>query len=436
MAVLAMSVGCSKNDNSVVNGNNSESTIVDEVKVDQEEVIEITADDFKAFFEALYGYNEETLMALNENNDINYTGYIENLVMYKKSMKEGIGEFFTKSLAKQLETQQSKLQIDLPKKVFINGYVVNATGKIEKLEIDSIREIGDNKIYEIGVTSTNNVEPADEFYSQYSWSDERGYYIKGAGAVPSGVIAQETAQSNLFMYANQSNSKDKIKLVSRYWVEINEKEPVKDMKFAINGLTQSGSFEVATENKGELTNTQYIERIPYYDQVTDAQKKMMLNVFTKIMGQPRDVFSYYKEVSDSTFEYYKTFWSDLDLSEIIQVDEKTYKSAFATTINPYKDNIIEIKLNDKTVSAVPSIYSTQLQPTFIVTLPVKALLKNNAVVYYNYKYFVSTENNKVEAIQFIKMDKSSEAEYNGEVAAEPTSEDQTTVPAGDAAPTN
>ena len=427
MTVLAMSVGCSKSENPSVAATPQEAVPITEVtSTEQEEVIEITADDFKPFFETLYGYSEDVLMTLNENNDINYIGYTNNLEVYKKEIKQGIGKFFTEDLLKKLDEQQDKLELDVPKKVLLNGYVADAVGKIENVEIKSIRDLGENKVYEVAITSTNNVEPEDDFNKTYIWSRERGYYIKREGGV--GESAPSINQS--FMYANQSNAVDKIKLVSHYWVEINDQEAGKGVPFTVAGLRQAGGLDVPLENKGWIGNTQYVERIPYYEEVTEKQKQLILKVFSTMMKEPQETYYYYEKLMNASFDYYQTFWRDLHLSDSVALMEENYKNTFATTINPYKDNIIQLALNDKTVQIVPSIYSSQLQPTFIVTLPVKALLKDNSVVYYYYKYFISTENNKVEAIQFMKMEKITEEEY----LAESITEEEVVPAEGEVAP--
>lgn len=413
-AILAMSIGCSKSDNTPAVTTSQEVSTVEATSTEQEEVVEITADDFKPFVEALYGYSEDTLMTLNENNDINYVGYGDNLNTYKKEIKNGIGKYFTKELLQQLDKQQNKLELDIPKKVLVNGYVADAVGKIEKIEIKSIREIGENKIYELAITSINNVQPENDFYKTYSWNKERGYYIKSAIAIQEGVVSTASTDGT-FMYAKQPSVTDKIKLVNHYWVEIHEEETVNGSPFAIASLRQAGGFDVPQDDKGWIFNTQYVERLPYYEEVTDVQKRLILKAFSSLFSQPRETYYYYEKIMDANFEYYQTFWRDLNLTDSITLDEKNYKSTFATTINPYKDNTIEVSLNDKNIVVTPSIYSSQLQPTFIVTLPVKALLRDNSVVYYNYKYFVSTESNKIEAIQFMKMEKITEADYTTEL---------------------
>ena len=86
--------------------------------------------------------------------------------------------------------------------------------------------------------------------------------------------------------------------------------------------------------------------------------------------------------------------------------------------------MIQLKVDSKAIKLTPSIYSTAKQANFIVSIPAQALLKDNSQEYYDYKYFVSTENDKVEAVQFMKIDEHTEEAFKNENELEKESESE------------
>lgn len=423
VVLLAMSVGCSTKEETpgameAVNNDIEIQPVTIEATPTSEEtkILELSNEDFEPFFKALFSYSEEQFIKFNENPDVTYVGYFDNLKHYKDNIASGMGKFLSDDLNKKLETESNKLDIDLPKKVLINNYIVEACGKVEKVEIQSSRELGEHMMYEVAVTTTNKATPSSQFIRDYGWSEQLNYYeLKSSGIPVTELVVLE--QEPTYVYSQHENVSDYMKIISHYWVEVSPRKSG-SYTYQVEGLKQSGTFDVDIDLKQQLLNTQYIERIPYYDEVTDKQKKQVIKILSKLMNSSKETFNYYEKTYNGSFELFKNFWGSLNLADDITISEETFKQAFATNINPYKDNIVDLTLNDMKIKVVPSIYSTQLQPTFIVTLPVAVLLKDNATVYYYYKYMVCTEDNKVEAIQFIKMDEITQAEYEGEEAIE------------------
>lgn len=422
VVLLTMSVGCSKKEEEFVptatvsSDVEAQTVSTETIATEEAPVLELSNEDFEPFFRALFAYSEEQYTKFNENPDITYTGYFDNLKNYKDNITSGIGKFLSNDLNKKLGSESNKLDFDLPKKVLINEYIVEASGKVEKVEIQSSREIGEHMMYEVAVTTTNKIEPTSEFVKNYGWSEELGYYeLKSSGIAVTDLELEE--QKPTYVYTQHENVSDAMKIVSRYWVEVS---PSKSGPYTyyVEGLKQAGTFDVNIDLKQLVNNTQYVERVPYYEEVTDAQKKQIIKVLSKLMNSPKETYYYYEKAYKGSFALLQNFWSSLNLGEDMMIGEETYKQAFDSSINPYKDNIVGITINDKKIDIVTSIYSTQLQPTFIVTLPIETLLKDNSLVYYNYKYMVCTEDNKIEAIQFIKMDEITQAEYEGEELAE------------------
>lgn len=126
--------------------------------------------------------------------------------------------------------------------MLINDYVVNASGKIEKIEIESSRQMGESIVYEMAVTTNNDIQKSFEFAENYGWSDQLGYYTaKNSGLTLEAVEGGSKLIS--YIYANKDNVQDQMKLVSHYWVQVT-KDDTSEKTFLVEGLKQAGAFEV------------------------------------------------------------------------------------------------------------------------------------------------------------------------------------------------
>lgn len=423
MATCLLCAGCTTQDVAIKKAPIAKASAeLESLSSDSAPIIEITGKDLEPFFKDLFSYTEDELMSINQNPTIEYEGYFNVLDQYKKLVKSKLEKYLSKGLNEQLAATQVKLDFDLPSKVFTNEYVVDAGGKVEGVEIVSLRESGDRRIYKVNVVKSHFVTPIEQFSKEYVWDEQVGYYVKGIGNEEGIYSLPKDDYIPTYMYTSSKALRDSLKMVSQYWVEISLQE---DATFKVEGLKQSSSYELHGSGKNTIQNNQYVQRIPFYKEASTTERQTLLKVMTNIMTRPIESFNYFETVYKDSFALFSKMWDDFGIGEYIVSDDESYKVAFPKSINPYKDNIKDISINDKYIQTVPSIYSTELQPAFIVTIPSKVILKNDKEDYINYKYYVSMENEKVESIQFIKMDKITQEEYEtGDLIPEDKEEDK------------
>lgn len=418
LMLLVLCVGCGKETASVEKVD--EVVAVTTPKLETQETASaiegLTEEDFQPFFKALFGYSEDTFDKLNRNDEITFSGYMEDLNFYKEQINNGIGAYFSKSLKSQLMSESTPLDLDLPKKVKINDYVVEAAGKVEEVRIESSRESGENMIYEIAVTSTNKVMPIENFLNAYGWSTHLGYYAK-KGEVDDVVGVTLEGEEPSPIYASLENGQDQIKVVSQYWIEVSEPEKSSKLHYQVEGLKQAGNFDVDEDKKQGILNSQYIERVPYYKEVADGEKKVIVDVVAQLFNASKERYSYYEKTFETSYEQFQQGLAEMKIADKLNLDNATYKQAFPITINPYKDNITALEVDTQKIQILPSLYSTQYQPAFVVSIPVVAQKKDQEDAYFVYKYFIRMENQKIEAIQFMKMESLTKASYEGFSAA-------------------
>ena len=383
----------------------------------------LTDEELTPFFEALYSYSEEEFSRLNRNDKVSYGGYYEDLTYYKEKIDQKLSSYFSKALKKQLKDENTKLEFDLPKKTAIDDYIVDAKGRIEKVEIKASRSMGDHMIYEVAVTSSNGVVSKEQFRKKYGWSEALGYYVQ-EGEAQDRIPLRDIPEQPTYIYTASEAGQDQMKIVSHYWLEVSEPESGSKLNYQVEGLKQAGDYEVDEDVKQLLENAQYIERVPYYEAASEQQKKNIIDLMTKLFNASSETYQYYDKIFESSFEMYQHFWMDLGTDEEMILKAETFKEAFPRTISPYKANVIQLKVDSKAIKLTPSIYSTAKQANFIVSIPAQALLKDNSQEYYDYKYFVSTENDKVEAVQFMKIDEHTEEAFKNENELEKESESE------------
>lgn len=412
--LLSLSVGCGKESAEAIV---SVETTAPEIEM-QEAVDKFTAEDFKGFFKQYFSLTEDQILSLNRNYQTINSEYWTNLETYKKTILDVIGKYLAEEVKAKLSDQYLNSEIQLPKKMMINEYVTYGSGKVQELEISSTRPIGENMIYEIAVTTENEVQTINDFIKNYTWVEENAYYVLNANAgdlSQTGLkeeVANAVTSADNYTYASgaTSEAKDTIRLVQKYWIEV---EPGDTLK--IKSIQEADKLMVDESARMKVTNTQHVNRIPYYNEVNAREKSVIEKVFTQIMGGTKAFYTYYEKAADTSFESYQTLWKEMGLLNDIILEERNYSRTFADTMNPYKDNIIELTFKPQTMQITPSIYSTKMQPRFIVSMPIKALLSNNEIVYYNYKYFVGMDSGKIEFIEFMNMESLTEENYNAYV---------------------
>lgn len=420
-ALLAASmVGCSNN--KAVSDVPQETEVVAQVETtssesEQTKVLLLEDKDLEPFFKALFSFSEEQYNILNQYPSATYEGYFENLKTYRDEMKKTFDKFLTDERLALLKDQNVKLDFDLPKKVQINDYVVDAKGEVNEVKILSTRKLGEQYIYEVAVTTSNHVTPYNKFFEEYGWSDAIGYYQKRELGVDLSMYETSKHSEEVgYTLPNDENLVDAIKIKSVYWVYLVPDETFTDFK--VDTVKQGGTYEVNNDVKQKLDNANFIERVPYYDAASDAEQVLIKKVVKAMMTQPEESCRYFEKVYNESFELLERYWTDLGIGNEIMISEETYQQAFAPSIIPYKDQDSKLTYEESKLQIVPSIYSTQLQPSFVVSIPMSVLEKDNEQKYFNYKYYIETEDGKVEAIKYLKRVEMTQEEYEAEPIVE------------------
>lgn len=339
--------GCSPIENISLNSTHTvELCLEDSVSLDNREK------ELYNFFENYFSIDESILSRLHEVS-------IEDF--YRLYMDIIKGKFDSDTL----EVDESlgngiNYPIELPYKKLLNGYKVYGSGQLEEVRVQDIYHLAGEDLYDLEVISTHKMEEL-------------------------GSLDQERKLTN-----------DKIRLKQYFEVYVDKGENLKIKKLRYKTFLKS---DFQTENY--VLKTQSVTALPYYEEITEVDRRCIEQVFKKLMTLPPMMYIYYDEVYTISSEKFADFWRNIELLNLVSIEE-SYRDAYPISINPYKEDIIQIESLGE-ISIEPSCYGTQLKPCFIVTIPTKALLANHQIVYYNYKYFIGIKKNKIEFINFMSI---------------------------------
>lgn len=405
--MLLISSGCTKEVPQEVIPIPDESTVCE-----VDEIIEQPKKEaFEAFFKQYFSFTEEEILELNKVYNLSDSAYKQQLQRREKLAKKKLGDYLAKELSVRLETEYVRDRLQLPRKILVDAYVTCGHSKVEGIEIKPIDYKEESIVYEVAVTTIEDVMPIENFINDYIWDDNLHYYIKkeGQGNKQQLGLSHEYIEKDNYTYARKltKGEKDQIKLKQKYWIEA-----LKTTTLQIKSIEEASPLVCDEVSRGKVMNGQHIERMPYYDEVSDHQTGCLKRVFIRLMEADKGFYEALvmaqKIDSNACYDVLKT----IGLANDFMIDDKTYKKVFMSEVNPYKDNIIQLTLVPGIIGITPSLYSTKLQPRFMISMPIKALLSNNEIVYYNYKYFVGMDDDKIEFITFMNMELLTEEEYN------------------------
>lgn len=344
-------------------------------------------EDLRNFFEDYFSFSIEELMILNQSRVLTDELYWKQLdEYYAPLIEEKIGKYLTDELREQIKYNYRTEEIELPKWILINGYIVSGGGQVHQINLQNTTAREDKIIYQVQVTTTHSIVSLERFNEQYKWEEVAGYYIPRDKAP--GIQSYETGGLT-----------DEIKLQQSFLITVdNSKDEFKICRINTNAL-----WQVIGEEKQSLLNTQYVERMPYYEEVSEEEIGILKKLFTILFEKDIQAYKYYENAYDSGYRLFEKMWQEWQLGEIIRAEASSYQQDFPKNISPYKDRAKYLKADLDNMRVQTSVYSTLKQPYFIISLPVQALLYNNQIVYYNYKYFVGMKENKVEFMQFMSM---------------------------------
>lgn len=362
MVVLILSAGCSQfsTQKAIQLVEETQTPIAAEEPVTE---LKLTEEGFRAFFNDYFSFTEEALLVLKPKHQATDEAYWDSLTEdYRPLIQQKLGSYMAEELLTKLETQYLYDEMDLPKEIQLNNYRVAGEAKVHDIQINAIRQLEDQFVYEIVVVTTHKCYPENQGY--------------------------------LF-----SSEEDEMKLEQHFLVTAKAQNPLK-----ITSIKHATSWGVNAVQKQDWLDSQYITRVPYEIAPTTDEITFLTNLFTTLMQAPRGTYEYYRVAYETSASALLKMWENLGFEQGFKINQDDYQMAFSPILSPYKDEINTLTVYKEHLQIKPSVYSTKRQPRFIVTIPVEALLNNYQIVYYNYQYYVGMEENKVEFIQFIKME--------------------------------
>lgn len=388
---------------------------------------EVTEAGLKLFFTEYFSLSEDEILLLNQNPPLIDSAYWDNYKSYKEKLTSRIGHYLSPSAKEKIEGQYRTYDFHFPKKLQLNEYVTFGPAVVEEVHIVDARLSGENSVYQVAVTTRNQVEPLAEANKKYQWQEDKHYYVKAEQSESSlytfSTTDRQTEEkmSQSYVYAQEASlsSPDEIKLVQHYWVEI-----MPDNKLQIESVKEASPIQVNENTRQLAGNTKHIERVAYWQEPSMREQSLIKTVVSQLMQQPESFYTYYEKAFHTSYDVFKLVWEkDLELEKQIMVLESSYREAFNTLINPYKHTVKKIVFESSKMQIFPSVYATKKQPRFIVYVPVKAELSDNQTAYYTYKYYMGIDQNKVETIQFMNREELTEEAYlNGISEADEASE--------------
>ncbi len=392
-------VGCKKESYMEDEKKSMEVIYEEDEGIDEKAATLFSSEDFMPFFRAYFSFKEEELLKLNQIRPQIDLKYWENLSEYYEPLiMNKLQDFLADEVKQALKKGYMQAALNMPKWLKINEYVVSGKAQVNHIEIASTRELGDEILYEIAVQTINRCYPIETFNETYRWNSECGYWEKRLQGEKECIepINATIPSKTSYIY---SKAQDKIKLKQSFWITVKKKPKLQIAKIECAQLYKGNVNE-----QNHLLETQHAMRMPFQKEATLKDKASINHILQMLFDLKQDDKIYYRKCYETSAAAFKNGWCDYLLEDQVSVEDD-YQEAFSKNLIPYQEGIWKFEIDEQEVDYQPSVYSTQNQPRFIVTLLTKALLNNEQIVYYKYQYFVGLENNKIEVIQLINAEK-------------------------------
>jgi hypothetical protein len=391
-----------------------------EQEVSEVQPLEVTEAGLKMFFTEYFSLPEEEVLLLNQNPPLIDSAYWDTYKAYKEKLSNRIGHYLSPEAKEKIEEQYRTYDFHLPKKLQLNEYVTFGPAAVEWVHIVDARPSGENTIYQVAVSTRNQVETVTEANKKYQWQEDKHYYVQAELSENSrytfSVTDKETEEkmNQSYVYAQEASlsSPDEIKLIQHYWVEVRPEN-----RLLIESVKEASPIQVNENTRQLANNTKHIRRVAYWPEPSMREQSLIKTVMSQLMQQPENFYTYYEKAFHTSYDVFKLVWEkDLELEKQVTISESSYKEAFNTLINPYKHTVKKIAFESAKMKIFPSVYATKKQPRFIVYVPVKAELSDNQTAYYTYKYYVGIDQSKVETIRFMNREELTEEAYLNEAS--------------------
>ncbi|MGL6174372.1 MAG: hypothetical protein ACRC1P_07160 [Cellulosilyticaceae bacterium] len=369
----------------------------------QRQSTSINVEELSDFFRIYFELSQEQRLLLNQD-PLNLEGaeqehYKEQVSAFQKV----VGVYLEEKSSERLAEGDLGSSFHVPKILEMNKYVTIGESEVEAVNIQSMRPLGENIIYEVDVVTREKVISSIEANKLYTWDEGKRYYrMREAHETitnsfeDTAYLGEELSQSYLFLQETPDELVDTIRLVHSYWVEVAPGENLK-----IVTLEEATPFAIGVNDRQKASSHKYVDRIPYEKEVSQSSRERIKKVLTTLMCQPKDFFEKYKKIIYTSAEQVEETFEGIGLEEEIIVPQVGYRNAYSANLDPYKDSIKKIKLADKGMKITPSIFSTQKQPRYQVEVLFEGLCQDNQLKYYKTEYLIGFEQEKIEFIHFI-----------------------------------
>ncbi|MHC1749934.1 MAG: hypothetical protein AB9856_16800 [Cellulosilyticaceae bacterium] len=360
------------------------------------------AEDFKDFFTQYFSLTEAEILRFNQSPIYITEDYYNINDECSERLNTLLKGYLSDGVKKKLEAGYYRACFDLPKKLEMNEYITYGAAKVEDVQIVGTRPQESNRVYEVALTTTNKVKSVSQGNKDYVWDEEKQYYIPHQNATKptqaflvNNRVSDALDDSYSYQQVSEGQPMDEIKLIQNYWVEVAAGEVLKIE-------TVKEAVPVTMNARQRATNTKFVTRIPYSTEISPSNKSKVIKVLNSFIGQPKAFYDSYKKTMQSGYNAFLAMLkTPLDIEAEMIHSEITYKNAFNENLNPYKDNMVKIAVDQKGITLVPSVYATKVQPRFKAIVPIKAVLSTGEEMSYQYEYLIGMEKDKIEFIQFI-----------------------------------
>lgn len=144
---------------------------------EQEKIYQFEAEDFEPVLIQYFSFTDSELLKLNQMRSEVDEDYWNNLSQnYSLLIKKKLGSYLAPELIRKLEKQYLYDELNMPKWIKLNEYIISGHAVVEGIKIQSIQDLGDEMLYEIAVTTTNACYLESTFYEKYRWNETINYW--------------------------------------------------------------------------------------------------------------------------------------------------------------------------------------------------------------------------------------------------------------------
>ncbi len=348
--------------------------------------------DLKAFFNAYYSLDENSLLVLNQHPTDVTPIYWESYEEYKTTALDGLQKYFSSSLQSNLQPGYFTTSFSFPRFVDLNNYTIIKYGPVVESTYQVLLTQGEKLIVEMNVVTEAQMLQKDAFDKRFYFDEDIRYYRKYTDT------------------PYNSSELDRMLVQCSYIAEF-EKQP--DERLAFLSLTENTPIQVHEKNRRKKENNSFIKRLPYVQVDDEINHTVITFFFEEFMGLDRDGYEYFKNALHTSYTSLENFFTlDLNLTDKIELDPTAYLSQFSPEIIPLKDMIRSVEVHQPLMIST-HIDSSQNTPKYMVKIPAKVMLSDYTLHTVQYTYVITFNNShKIIKAEYMYMEYVEEESIN------------------------